>query len=123
MESILFVRHVAEDISFEKMKPGDLIFYRAKFYNPKKSKAQKHDMVHVEVYLGDKDYKYATIGSDKLKQKLHIMMIGFNSKYYKVYKHHFKSIDTWLDGTLKSFCKNCSWNWNRNQCDYVRCHV
>ena len=103
-----------EDISFEKMKPGDLIFYRAKFYNPKKSKAQKHDMVHVEVYLGDKDYKYATIGSRQIEAKVaYHDDYRFNSKYYKVYKHHFKSIDTWLDGTLKSFCKNCSWNWNR----------
>ena len=39
------------DLEFEEMKPGDLIFYSATYYNPK-SKKQKHDMVHVEVFTG-----------------------------------------------------------------------
>ena len=103
-----------EDIPFDKLKPGDLIFYRAHFYNPKKSKAQKHNMVHVEVYLGNKDYPFATIGSRQIEAKVaYHSDYRFDSKYYKVYQHHFKSIDTWLDGNLKSFCKSCSWNWNR----------
>ena len=103
-----------EDIPFDKLKPGDLIFYRAHFYNPKKSKAQKHNMVHVEVYLGNEDHKFATIGSRQIEAKVaYHDDYRFESKYYKVYKHHFKSIDTWLDGILKSFCKSCSWNWNR----------
>ena len=34
------------------MKPGDLIFYSAQYYNPKT--IIKHDMVHIEVFLGGK---------------------------------------------------------------------
>ena len=39
------------DIPFEEMKPGDLVFYSAIYFN-KKSRAQKHNMVHVEVFTG-----------------------------------------------------------------------
>ena len=40
-------------ISLEEkdMKPGDLIFYSGTYYNTK-LRAQKHDMVHVEVFTG-----------------------------------------------------------------------
>lgn len=34
------------------MRPGDLIFYSAKYDNPKT--IIKHDMVHIEVFLGGK---------------------------------------------------------------------
>jgi len=33
------------------MQPGDIIFYSADYYRP--MHVQKHDMVHVEVFLGD----------------------------------------------------------------------
>lgn len=39
------------DLKPEDAKPGDLIFYTGVYYNTK-LKAQKHDMVHVEVYTG-----------------------------------------------------------------------
>lgn len=35
----------------KEMKPGDLIFYSGTYYNTK-LRAQKHDMVHVEVFTG-----------------------------------------------------------------------
>ncbi len=35
----------------EELKPGDLIFYEG-IYNSKRSKPQKHNNVHVEIYLG-----------------------------------------------------------------------
>ena len=40
------------DLEFEEMKPGDLIFYESHFTNPDRCKAQKHNMTHVEIYLG-----------------------------------------------------------------------
>lgn len=40
------------DLKKEDLKPGDLIFYSAKYYNPKT--IIKHDMVHIEVFLGGK---------------------------------------------------------------------
>lgn len=39
------------DLKPEEAKPGDLIFYTGVYYNTK-LKAQKHDMVHVEVFTG-----------------------------------------------------------------------
>ena len=39
------------EIAFEDMKPGDLIFYSATYYDTKK-KRQIHDMVHVEIFIG-----------------------------------------------------------------------
>ena len=48
------------DLEFHEMKPGDLIFYSAQYYNPKT--IIKHDMVHIEVFLGGKTGE-KTIGS------------------------------------------------------------
>jgi cell wall-associated NlpC family hydrolase len=38
-------------LKFEEMKPGDLIFYSGTYFNTK-LRAQKHDMVHVEIFTG-----------------------------------------------------------------------
>lgn len=38
-------------ISFDKMQPGDLIFYTGTFYNPNR-RVHYHNMVHVEIFLG-----------------------------------------------------------------------
>jgi len=35
------------NLKLEEMQPGDLVFYSATFYEDKKFKKQKHDMVHV----------------------------------------------------------------------------
>jgi hypothetical protein len=39
------------DLKFEEMKPGDLIFCSGTYFNTN-LRAQKHDMVHVEIYTG-----------------------------------------------------------------------
>lgn len=39
------------DISFEEMRPGDLIFYSGR-YHDRKRRRHAHDMVHVEIFLG-----------------------------------------------------------------------
>ena len=36
----------------EDMKPGDLVFISGTYFNSK-SKQHPHDMVHVEIWLGD----------------------------------------------------------------------
>jgi hypothetical protein len=36
----------------EELRPGDLVFYQATFTQGSGSKAQLHDMVHVEVFVG-----------------------------------------------------------------------
>lgn len=40
------------DLEKEEMRPGDIIFYSAIMNNPKT--IIKHDMVHIEVFLGGK---------------------------------------------------------------------
>ena len=45
-------------LKFEDLKPGDLIFYEGT-YNSKKSKPQKHNNVHVEIFLGGETGTFA----------------------------------------------------------------
>ena len=86
------------DLKFEEMKPGDLIFYSATYYPEKKMKIQKHDMVHVEVFYGG-DTGESSIGARWGKGVVTIFdSYKFVSKNYYNVKHHFKSIDTWLEG-------------------------
>lgn len=49
-----------DDLEFHEMKPGDIIFYSAIYNNPKT--IVKHNMVHIEVFLGGKTGE-KTIGS------------------------------------------------------------
>lgn len=40
-------------LTFEQLQPGDLIFYRATYFeNYPKKKYQRHDLTHVEIFLG-----------------------------------------------------------------------
>ena len=43
------------------MKPGDLIFYSGIYYK-EKTKKQKHNMVHVEIFMGG-ETKEQSIGA------------------------------------------------------------
>ncbi|XP_048581079.1 uncharacterized protein LOC5512073 isoform X2 [Nematostella vectensis] len=93
----------------EDMKPGDLVFITATYYvnNGKKWKKQRHDMVHVEVWLGDGE---KTIGARWQKGVVQVFdSYKFVSKSYHSMKYHFKSIDTWLMGICKSYCSEHSW--------------
>ena len=99
-----------EEIPFEKTQKGDLVFYSADYFPGQKRKRFIHDMVHVEILIGDGE---KTIGSRKKDSTV----LEFNSyklkdnKRYR-YKYHFKSIDTWLRGVLKSHCKEHKWEKN-----------
>lgn len=99
-----------EEISFEEMQPGDLIFYSGIFYPDKHQKPQIHNMTHVEIYLGEGE---KTIGSRESDGTVDIFdTFQFSSERYFNIKYHFKSIDTWLKGIHKSFCPEHKWHDN-----------
>ncbi|PIK36407.1 hypothetical protein BSL78_26767, partial [Apostichopus japonicus] len=92
--------------SEESMQPGDLVFISG-IYNDPKRKRQKHDMVHVEIWAGD---GVRTIGARWQKGKVQIHeSYRFESKSYHSMGYHFRSIDTWLRGICKSYCKKHPW--------------
>lgn len=94
-------------ISYEEMKPGDLIFYTGIYYPDKNKKQQIHNLVHVEIYLGEGE---KTIGSRDSSGVVSIYdTFQFESSNYYNIEYHFKSIDTWLKGIHKSFCKTHQW--------------
>ena len=96
-----------DEIPFEQMKPGDLIFYsspKEKF----KKKPRIHNMTHVEIFLGDGE---KSLGSRNKTSTVKIFdSYKFKSEKYKHIEYHFKSIDTWLKGIHKSFCNEHKWH-------------
>ncbi len=100
----------AENIPFEEMVPGDLIFYSATYFDTKKRK-QIHDMVHVEIYWGPGEQ---SIGSRWFKGCIQIFdSHKFESTNYYDIKFHYKSLETWLRGDLHSHCPEHSWRDDR----------
>lgn len=90
--------------------PGDLVFYEAQNYEM--NKAQKHGIVHVEIFLGKGIAgNFRTIGSRYQKGCVSIWpSYKFHSPSWGIQKHHFRSIDTWLDGRCKSVCADHPWS-------------
>lgn len=92
----------------EEMKPGDLIFYEGEYYS-NRSKPQKHNMVHVEIFLGGESGEEC-IGSRYHRGKVSIFpSFKFTSTTWKLVNFHFRSLDTWLDGVCKSCCPDHPW--------------
>jgi hypothetical protein len=90
------------------MQPGDLIYYSA-IYNDPKRKKQKHDMVHVEIFLGGETGEQS-IGARKKSGLVSIFKsFKFISKGYHDIVWHYRSLDTWLNGVCKSFCPVHEW--------------
>ncbi|ESO06502.1 hypothetical protein HELRODRAFT_64084, partial [Helobdella robusta] len=82
----------------EDVLPGDLVFTAATFYKPR-VKPQKHDLTHVEIFLGQ---GAKTIGSRWHAGKVQEFEdFKFVSTSYHSQKYIFKSIDTWLKGVCK----------------------
>lgn len=95
------------EVEQDKMEPGDLIFYSARYYNPKH--LQKHDLVHVEVYLGGKTGEQS-IGSRSCRGFVQVHdSFKFVSPAYHSVQYHFRSLETWLSGICKSWCAEHSW--------------
>ena len=101
------------------MKPGDLVFISAIYFHPKcklqhicntqtcihlqchSAKRHSHDMVHVEVWLGDEE---KTVGARWQRGAVQIHdSYKFISRSYHSMEYHFKSIDTWLMGECKRY--------------------
>ena len=96
------------DLKKDELKPGDLVFITATYYNPKMRK-QKHDMVHIEIFTGGETGEQ-TIGARWQKGVVQYFdSYAFVSKSYYNMKYHFKSLDTWLDGICRSHCKEHAW--------------
>lgn len=94
--------------SVKQLKPGDLIFYSGE-YTSSRSKVQKHDMVHVEIFYGGNTGE-ATIGARFSKGVVQIWpSYKFDSKLWKLHAYHFCSIDTWLEGECQSHCAEHEW--------------
>ncbi|KAJ1441571.1 hypothetical protein B484DRAFT_322474, partial [Ochromonadaceae sp. CCMP2298] len=80
-----------------ELKPGDLIFYEGK-YKSNRSKEQKHNNVHVEIYLGGETGE-ATIGSRFHRGNVSVFpSYKFDSSTWELQQYHFRSLDTWLGG-------------------------
>eukprot|EP00163_Fabomonas_tropica_P010648 TRINITY_DN2086_c0_g1_i2.p1 TRINITY_DN2086_c0_g1~~TRINITY_DN2086_c0_g1_i2.p1 ORF type:complete len:286 (-),score=43.22 TRINITY_DN2086_c0_g1_i2:55-912(-) len=89
----------------ETAKPGDLVFIEA-IYNKSTMRPQKHNIVHVEVYLGGT----RTIGARWQKKVVEYHdHYAFETKSYRDRKYHFRSIDTWLQGVCESVCPEHPW--------------
>ena len=91
-----------------QLKPGDLIFYEG-VYNSSRSKPQKHNNVHVEIFLGGETGE-ATIGSRYHKGNVNIFpSFKFKSTTWDLVQYHFRSLDPWLEGACKSCCPEHPW--------------
>ena len=96
-----------EEIPFEKTKKGDLVFYSADYFPGKKHKKFIHDMVHVEILTGEGEKTIGSRKKDSTVQEFNCYKLKDNKKYRYVY--HFKSIDLWMRGILKSHCNEHKW--------------
>lgn len=100
------------EISFEEMKPGDLIFYSGTYYDAKKRR-QLHDMVHVEIFLGGETGEQS-IGARWFKGAVRIFdSYKFVSTNYYDIKFHYCSINLWLKGVCQSQCHLHPWRDDR----------
>lgn len=92
-----------------ELRPGDLIFYEG-LYLSKRSKVQKHNNVHVEIFLGGETGE-ATIGSRFHNGKVSIFpSYKFASTKWSLVQYHFRSLDTWLGGECRSHCPEHPWH-------------
>ena len=97
----------------KQLCPGDLIFVQGKFYDTER-KQPKHDIVHVEIYLGGASGE-SSLGARHRDGCVDVFdSFKYESQSYLIEKYHFRSIDTWLGGVHKSWCKEHRWltgNW------------
>ena len=100
------------ELEQHEMKPGDLIFYSAEYYEPKH--IQKHDMVHIEVFLGGGSNNERSIGSRTcINEVSYHDSFRFVSASYHSIQYHYRSLETWLDGVCHSICPEHKWRVSR----------
>ena len=94
--------------SIHDLKPGDLIFYQGP-YKSARSKQQKHNMVHVEIFYPGETGE-GTIGSRYAKSGVDIFpSYKFPSNLWELENFYFCSIETWLNGECVSHCAEHPW--------------
>ena len=95
--------------SVDDLEEGDLIFFTGDYYRENQKK-QKHDMVHVEIFVGGKTGKGVIGSREKQKWIKEYDSYEFDSKSWKLKEVYFVKIDTWLGGELKNHCKEHDWS-------------
>lgn len=94
--------------SVHDLKPGDLIFYQGP-YKSDRSKQQKHNMVHVEIFYPGETGE-GTIGSRFAKSGVDIFPhYLFPSSLWELEQVYFCSIEPWLNGECVSHCAEHPW--------------
>lgn len=97
---------------FEQLEPGDLVFVEGT-YHTGRHRQQKHNMVHVEIYLGSEfgTGPESTIGSrDRWGcVKVHDSF-KYESRFYDIHGFHWRSIDTWLEGKCEPTLLTDAWS-------------
>ena len=97
---------------FEQLEPGDLVFVEGT-YHTGRHRQQKHNMVHVEIYLGSEfgTGPESTIGSrDRWGcVKVHDSF-KYESRFYDIHGFHWRSIDTWLEGKCEPNLLTDAWS-------------
>jgi hypothetical protein len=74
-----------------------------------RSKPQKHNNVHVEIFLGGESGE-GTIGARFQRGVVSIFpSYKFESKSWDLVRVHYRSIEAWLDGQCKSYCPDHAW--------------
>jgi len=69
---------------------------------------QPHNMTHVEVYYGEGEKTIGSRNSDDVVSIFDTFQF-MSEKYYNI-EYHFKSIEPWLKGIHKSYCKEHKWH-------------
>lgn len=96
-------------LSLEELQPGDLVFTKGVYHSWANLKPQKHDIVHVEIFVGGDNGK-STIGSRAGKGVIkQFDSFEYESVKYKTIEYIFKSIEPWLDGVCQSICTEHPW--------------
>jgi len=109
--------------STSSLEPGDLIFWTATYDDPLKRKA-KHDLVHVEIFLGGGKDGESTVGSRYEFADVGDAVPGVHEfSTYRSFGGHgahghrtlFRKIDAWLEGACINHCRECTWGELRKQ--------
>ena len=86
------------EVEEKDLKPGDLVFTAGTYFKEGK-KPQKHNMVHVEIFIGGGESGMRTIGARRQRGVVEIHdSYKYTSKSYTVEKQYLRSLDTWLSG-------------------------
>ncbi|XP_062821599.1 inactive polyglycylase TTLL10 isoform X3 [Anolis carolinensis] len=98
--------------SEEHLKPGDLVFISGAYFDTQR-KGQLHNIVHVEIWLGDGE---RSLGARWKRGKAQVFdSYKFVSSSYGDMEYHFKSIETWLQGICTSHCPEHKWATSRQR--------